>query len=331
MTASDDRKGFAAIRDEYGPPSVLTVRERTFTAPKPGELLVRVRAATVNRTDCALLTGTPFVMRFFAGLRRPRLSTTGTDFAGEVVAIGDGVTSFAVGDRVFGFDDLGLSSHASYLTATAKTPMARMPSKLSFAEAAASCEGAHYAVAVLDRAKPVEGSRILVHGATGAIGSALVQLLKQHVGAHVTATCPTQHVERVRDELAPDRVIDHLAEDFTTLDERFDFVIDAVGKSTFGACRKLLGPGGVYVSSEPGPRGENLYLPLLTKLGSGPRVVFPFPGDIRASLSLVGGLAEAGMFRPLMDRVVPLTRIREAFEYVASGQKVGNVVVEPED
>lgn len=330
MNAPDDCKGLAAVRDSYGPPDVLNVRELIFPAPKRGEILVRVRAATVNRTDCALLTGTPFVMRLVAGLRRPRLATTGTDFAGEVVAVGDGVTAFSVGDRVFGLDDVGLGSHASYLMATAKTPMARMPSTLSFAEAAASCEGAHYAIAVVDRAKPEAGSRILVNGATGAIGSALVQLLKQRVGAHVTATCPTPQVERVREALGPDRVIDHLAVDFTGLDEKFDFVFDAVGKSTFGACRRLLEPDGVYVSSEPGPRGENFYLPLMTRLRLGPRVVFPFPGDIRRALSIVSELAEAGKFRPLMDRVLPLSQIREAFEYVASGQKIGNVVVEPE-
>jgi NADPH:quinone reductase-like Zn-dependent oxidoreductase len=164
-----------------------------------------------------------------------------------------------------------------------------------------------------------------VNGATGAIGSAAVQLLKQRQ-VHVTAVCATPHLGLVQ-SLGADRVIDYLAEDFTKADARYDFVLDAVGKSTFRACKPILKPGGIYTSSELGPRAENLYLALLTPLLRGKKVRFPFPVDIKGSLSLVRDLAEQGKFRPVIDRSYRLEEIRDAFTYVASGQKIGNVIL----
>ena len=169
------------------------------------------------------------------------------------------------------------------------------------------------------------GKRALVNGATGAIGSAAVQLLKHH-GVQVTAVCATPQLALVR-SLGADRVIDFLVDDFTKDDARYDFVLDAVGKSNFGACKPLLNSNGIYVSSELGPGSENLYLPLLTALRGGKKVRFPFPLDIKGSLSKVRALVEQGKFRPVMDRSYPLAQIREAFTYAASGQKIGNVIL----
>jgi NADPH:quinone reductase-like Zn-dependent oxidoreductase len=315
----------AAFRTRYGGPEVLEVKEVPKPEPRAGEVLVRVRAATVSRTDCGALWGAPFVYRFFVGWPRPRHTATGSDFAGEVEAVGEGVTAFRGGDRVWGFDDNSAGTHAQYVSFPAGKAIATIPAGIDYAEAAASAEGAHYALNFLRTVPAVPGRRALVNGATGAIGSSAVQLLKQR-GVHVTATCATPHLARVQ-ALGADRVIDYLKEDFTKEDTRYDFVLDAVGKSTFGACKPILAPGGRYASSELGPRAENLYLALLTPLLRGKRVMFPFPLDIKGSLALVRSLLEQGRFRPLMDRSYRLEEIREAFTYVASGQKIGNVVL----
>jgi NADPH:quinone reductase-like Zn-dependent oxidoreductase len=315
----------AVFRTRYGPPDVLEVKEVPKPQPRAGEVLVRVHAATVNRTDCAGLWGAPLVYRFFTGLPRPKHTATGSDFAGEVEAVGKDVTAFRVGDRVWGFDDNGAGTHAQYVTFAADKAISTIPTGLEYAQAAACAEGAHYAINGL-RMFPLEGQRqALVNGATGAIGSAAVQLLKNH-GVHVTAVCATPHVALVQ-SLGADRVIDYLQGDFTSEDIRYDFVFDAVGKSSFGACKPILKPDGIYISSELGPRAENLYLALLTPLRRGKKVRFPFPIDIKGSLSLVRALVEQGKFRPLIDRSYRLEQIRDAFTYVASGQKIGNVIL----
>lgn len=313
------------VRDRYGPPEVLQVRDMPKPEPGPKDVLVRVHAATVSRTDCGGLFGAPYVYRFFAGWPRPRHGATGCDFAGQIEAVGRDVSGFRVGDRVFGFDDNSAGTHAQYVAFPASKGIAAIPADLDYAHAAACAEGAHYAINFM-RVVPVEpGKRALVNGATGAIGSAAVQLLKAR-GVEVTAVCATPQLALVQ-SLGADRVIDYLAQDFTQDGAQYDYVLDAVGKSTFGACKRLLKPHGTYVSSELGPRGENMYLPLLTLLRSGPRVKFPFPIDIKASLEAIRGLVEQGKFRPLIDRSYPIEQIRDAFAYVLSGQKIGNVIL----
>ena len=170
------------------------------------------------------------------------------------------------------------------------------------------------------------GQRVLVNGATGAIGSAAVQLLKER-GVHVTAVCGPDQVERVAAALGPDRVIDYASQDFTKEDARYDFVLDAVGKSTFGRCRRVLDPRGIYVSSELGPWGQNVWFALLAPLSNGRKVIFPFPTDVKGTIALMSRLLEEGKFQPLIDRRYPIEQIREAFEYVDSGQKIGNVIL----
>jgi NADPH:quinone reductase-like Zn-dependent oxidoreductase len=315
----------AVFRTRYGGPEVLEVKEVPRPEPRPGEVLVRVHAATVSRTDCGGLWGAPFVYRFFTGLPRPRHTATGCDFAGQVEALGERVTTVRVGEQVWGFDDSGPGTHAEYVTYPAARAITTIPAGLDHAQAAACAEGAHYAINFLRKLPVAAGKRALVNGATGAIGSAAVQLLKSE-GVQVTAVCATPHLALVQ-SLGAERVIDYLAEDFTKGDGQYDFVLDAVGKSTFGACQRILKPGGIYVSSELGPRGENLYLPLWTAVRGGKRVRFPFPLDIKQSLLRVRALVEQGKFRPVIDRTYRLEQIREAFTYVASGQKIGNVIL----
>lgn len=310
----------------YGPPESLSILDIDVPTPKDQEILVRVRASTVNRTDCGVLSGKPYIFRFFVGWPRPRHLATGTDFAGEVVEVGRGVQKWKIGDRVTGFMDHGLGTHAQFAVISEKTPMIKTPNALTDAEATACWEGAHYARNFLNKVALKTGNRVLVIGATGAIGSAAVQLLKD-IGVHVTATCASPYIDRVKN-LGADRVIDYLKEDFTKTSDRYDFIFDSVGKSSFGVCKPLLESHGVYISSELGPRAENLYLPFITRLIGGKRVIFPFPYNIEETLAQVSRLVERGLFRPLIDRTYRLEQIREAFEYVASGRKIGNVIIE---
>ncbi|XXX87506.1 NAD(P)-dependent alcohol dehydrogenase [Sorangium sp. So ce145] len=315
----------AARRERYGSAEVIRLEDVAVPTPADDEILVRVHAATVSRTDCALLAASPFIMRFMTGLRRPRNKALGTDFAGRVEALGSRVRSFAVGDEVWGMNDLGVGSHAEYLVVSAEDSVARMPAGLSFEEAAACIEGAWYAYSITQRAGLEKDRRVLINGATGAIGSALLQICV-HLGATVTAVGNTRNLELLR-SLGASRVINYEQSDFTRDDEVYDHVFDAVGKSTFGACKRLLTPRGVYVSSEPGPGWQNPFLALATPVLGGQRVVFPIPVDRKAFLEVLGRLVAERHFRPVIDRTVTLDAVQEAYAYVASGQKTGNVVL----
>jgi NADPH:quinone reductase-like Zn-dependent oxidoreductase len=315
----------AAVHASYGPPEVVRIAEVAKPKPKDNELLVKVQATAVNRTDCGFRAGRPFFVRLLTGLPRPRVRILGTEFAGEVEAVGGGVASFKVGDRVFGFKGLPFGAHAEYLTIPEDGFVATMPVGLGFEELAPSTEGSHYALAMIRKAKVRSGQDVLVNGATGAIGSAAVQLLK-HLGVNVTAVCGTQHLELVRG-LGADRVIDYTARDFTRDEQRYDVVLDAVGKSSFGRCRRLLKPRGVYLSSEFGPLSQNLILALVTPLLRGRKVILQIARDDPRMASYFKGLLESGAFRPVIDRRYRLEEIVEAYRYVEAGQKVGNVVV----
>jgi NADPH:quinone reductase-like Zn-dependent oxidoreductase len=315
----------AAVRTRYGPPDVVRVVEVEKPAAKDHEVLVRVHATTVNRTDCGLRAAKPFIYRFFLGLRRPRLTVLGNEFAGQVEAVGAGVTSFEVGDRVFGFSGTVFGAHAEYLTMPEDGMLAIMPAELSYEEAAPSTEGSLYALSLLRTAKLQRGQSVLLNGATGAIGSAAVQLLRE-LGAEVTAVCGTEHVELVRG-LGADRVIDYTAEDFTRDAQRYDVVLDAVGKSSFGRCRRLLKPGGLYLSTDLGPLSLNPVLALVTPLFGGRRVRFPIPRQDQGTVADVKERIESGTFRPITDRRYRLDQIVEAYRYVETGRKVGSVVI----
>jgi NADPH:quinone reductase-like Zn-dependent oxidoreductase len=318
----------AAVHTRYGPPEVLELRDVPTPEPRGREILVEVHFSTVNRTDCGFLRAKPFITRFFSGLIRPRHTCLGCEFAGRVAAIGPEVTQFAVGDPVFGFDDEGWGGHAEYKVIREDGAVVKTPEGITDEQAAAATEGAHYAL-VYVRATGIDpGSRVLVHGATGAIGSAAVQLIK-HTGAYVVATSTTRNVDLVA-SLGPDRVVDHEREDFTRCGETFDVVFDAVGKSCFAACKPLLVKGGIYVSTDLGPRGQNpvlgLVSPLYKRVGA-KRVMFPLPSCGKEDVELLRDRLARGELRPVLDRTYPLADIRAAFEYVETGQKTGNVVV----
>ncbi len=315
----------AARRERYGSPDVIRVEDVAVPTPAGDELLVRVHAATVSRTDCALLSAQPFFMRLLTGLRRPKILTLGTDFTGRVEAVGARVSNFQVGDKVWGINDLGARSHAEYLVISENDSVASMPTGLSFEGAAACIEGAWYAYSLLHKVAVGKGTRVLINGATGAIGSALLQM-SVHFGATVTAVGNTKNLGLLK-SLGADRVIDYEHADFTQDGQVYDYVFDAVGKSNFGACKHLLVPKGVYISSELGPGWQNPFLALITPALGGKRVVFPIPIARKAFLEVMGPLVAERHFRPVIDRTFSLDAIAEAYAYAASGQKTGSVVL----
>jgi NADPH:quinone reductase-like Zn-dependent oxidoreductase len=316
----------AAVHTRYGPPEVVRIRDVEKPTIKNDEVLVKVHAATVNRTVCGFRAAKPFIVRFFAGLIRPRATVLGDEFAGVVEAVGRDVTSFKVGDRVFGYSEGSFGAHAEYLAMPGGGSLATMPANVTFEEAAPSTEGSHYALSWINAASIRRGQDVLVYGATGAIGSAAVQLLKSR-GANVTAVCVTDHVELVKG-LGADRVIDYTTEDFTKDEQKYDVVLDAVGKSSFGRCRRLLKPRGIYLSSDLGPLSQNPILALITPLFGGKKVMFPIPKKHdQEGVTNFKKLIESGEFKPIIDRRYPLDQIVEAYRYVETGQKIGNVVI----
>jgi NADPH:quinone reductase-like Zn-dependent oxidoreductase len=315
----------AAVATRYGPPEVVRVIDVPRPVPGADELLVRVRATTVNRTDCGFRGAHPWFVRLFSGIASPRRTILGNEFAGVVEAVGSDVGRFAIGDRVFGYEDTRFGGHAEYLAIGQSEAVATMPDDRDFEVMAAATEGSHYALTGIRAAKVGEGNDVLVYGATGAIGSSAVQILKS-LGARVTAVCATGQIDLVTG-LGADRVIDRTTTDFTTDTSRYDFILDAVGKCTFGQCRHLLKPRGIWISSDLGPLSQNPLLVLATRFSRGRRVLFPFPTIDQEMVEYLKGLIESGQFTPIIDRTYPLDEIIEAYRYVERGQKIGNVVI----
>ena len=313
----------AVVCDRYGPPEVLRLEDVERPVPDEDQILVRVRATTVNRSDCGRRSATPFFTRVFSGLRRPRWRIPGMEFAGEVEAVGAAVTEFEVGDHVFGVK--GSGAHAEYMCVDEIRPVAHMPAGLSFEEAASLPDGFIIASACLRKAEPRPGRSILIYGATGSIGTAAVQLAR-HYGADVTAVADTKNVELVR-SLGADVVIDRLQEDFTKNGTTYDVVFDAVGKHSFRRSRRSLKPGGVFIETDLGFMWHVPPLALATRWLGDKRVTIPIPKYTKENVLFLKELVETGRYRPVVDRTYRLEDVVEATRYVETAQKTGNVVL----
>ncbi|MFQ3212870.1 MAG: NADPH:quinone reductase-like Zn-dependent oxidoreductase [Marivirga sp.] len=317
------KKMKASIRTRYCSPNELKIEHIDQPIPKDNELLIKVHTTTVNRTDCANLTAKPFLMRFVLGLIKPRKPILGTDFAGEVISMGKNTNSFSVGDKVFGFTDTGAESQAEYLTIAAEN-LFLIPEGINYQEAAASLEGAHYAYTFIHRVTIQAGQNILINGASGGIGSALLQFVRQY-DVQITATCNTKNIELMH-SLGADKVYDYTKDSFLDDEHKYDFIFDAVGKSTFGKCKSILKEKGIYVSSELGPYAQNIFYPLLTA-GFNKKVIFPVPYNTHKTIPYIISLLVKRQFKPVIDRNYSLEDISKAYEYVMGGQKTGNVII----
>jgi len=315
----------AIVRTKYGSPDVLELVDLPKPTPSDNEILIKVYASTVNRTDCGFLSATPFIVRFFSGLTAPKYISLGCEFSGVIEAIGSKVRTYKVGDKVFGFDDTKFSGHEEYLIKNDNDPISITPENIDIYEAAAIAEGSHYALCNVLAAKVSAGQNVLVNGGTGAIGSAAVQLCKYY-GANVTAVTDTANIEKVK-ALGADIVIDYNKQDFTKMNHSFEFVFDAVGKSSFNKCRPIMKKQGIYISTELGYKGQNLFLAIITPLFGGKKLMFPLPSINKKDVDFLADLVAKGHFKPLIDRYYPLEQVAEAFRYVLTGQKIGNVVI----
>lgn len=315
----------AVVHDKYGSPDVLRLEDVAQPVPNADEVLIKVHATTVNRSDCGWRSGTPFFSRFFTGIRRPKHRILGSEFAGEIAGVGSSVKKFAVGDQVFGV--CGFGAHAEYVCMRENRMIAHKPEGMSYQQAAAVCDG----VAIAGALQTVDlrpGRSILIYGASGSIGTAAVQLAHDS-GAHVTAVCDTKHVELVK-SLGADAVIDYTKDDFTKKGPRYDVVFDAVGKHSFRRCRRAIVRRGTYIETDLGFMWHVPVLALLTRLThklGGRRVTLPIPKYAPEEIIALKQLIEAGRYRAVIDSARPLEQIVEATKYVETGQKTGNLVI----
>jgi NADPH:quinone reductase-like Zn-dependent oxidoreductase len=314
----------AVVYDRYGPPEVQRLENVDQPVPRDDEVLVKVHATTVTRTDCGIRAAKPFLIRLFFGLLRPKQRILGTELAGEVEAVGAAVVKFAVGDHVFGSTAaFRTGTHAEFVCVSENGPLAHKPAAMTFQEAAAVTDGAVLALMCLESVHARRGQAILVYGASGAIGTAGVQLAK-HFGADVTAVCGTKNLELVR-SLGADRVIDYTQEDFTKNGLTYDVIFDAVGKQSFSGCKGSLKRGGAYVATDG---LGNIFLAMWTSRFGDKKVLFPIPPHYtQATVLFIKELIEAGKFRAVIDRCYLLEDVVEATRYVETEQKTGNVVL----
>lgn len=315
----------ASVYTRYGPPEVVQIKDVPKPTPKDNEVLIKVHATTVNRTDCGFRKAEYFAVRVVGGFFKPKNTILGTELAGVVEAIGKDVKTFAVGDRVFGLSTFKFGTHAEYVCVPEEKAITPMPVNLSFNEAAAVCEGMFLAYNYIKKLDFSTPKKVLVNGASGSIGSATLQLAK-YFGAHVTAVCKTSAVELVK-SLGADRVIDYTKYDFTKENEQYDAVFDSVGKSSFFKCKHLLKPKAFYTSTELGYMWQNVWLALLAPLMPGKKVLFPIPVDTKEDMLFFKQIIEEGKYKPIIDRTYPLEQIVEAYQYVETGEKTGNVVI----
>lgn len=314
----------AVVHHRYGPPEVLHLEDVEPPAPDDDQILVRVHASTVTRGDAMGVRSAEYrFTRVFTGIRRPRRTTFGSEFAGVVEEAGAAVTELRVGDEVFG---IAGGASAEYVTVREGGPIAPKPAGLTHEEAAAIPDGSLLALTCLRPAYPLRGKSVLVYGAAGSIGTAAVQLLAHHFEAGVTAVCDTKDVELVQSLGARD-VHDRLREDFTRSGRSYDVIFDAVGKHSFRRCRRSLKPGGIYISVDLGFMYHLPLLALVTRFAGSRRATLGVGRYRRADLLLVKQLVDTGKYRPVIDRRYALDEVVEATRYVESGQKTGNVVL----
>ena len=312
----------AIVHDRYGPPEVLRLEDVERPIPKDDEVLVKVMATTVTRTDTGLRSAEVPISRFVTGLRRPKQTILGLELAGVIEEVGAAVTEFEVGDEVFG---VRTGAHAEYVCVREKGVLAHKPRTMTFEEAAAVCDGAALALACLRKAGGLEGRSIVVYGASGSVGTAAVQLAK-NLGANVTAVCNTKNVELVR-SLGAEEVVDYLQEDFTKNGRTYDVIFDAVGKHSFRRSRRALRPGGTFLETDLGFMWHVPVLALLTRWIGSKKVRLGITKYSKDDVLLLKELVEAGRYRAVIDRTYALDEVVVATRYVETGQKTGNVVL----
>ena len=318
----------AIVYERYGPPEVLQLKEVEKPTPKDNEVLIRTHATTVTSGDWRVRSlnvpaGFGLIMRLVFGVSRPKQPILGTELAGVVESVGKDVRKFKVGDQVFAFSDAAMGCHAEYKCMPEDGAVALKPPNLTYDEAAALSFGGTTALDFFRKGKLQSGERVLVNGASGGVGTAAVQLAR-HFGADVTGVCSTANVELVR-SLGASHVIDYTKEDFTRNGETYDVIVDTAGTAPFSRSKASLKEGGRLLMVLGG-LPDMLQIPWVSMTSSKKVIAGPAAGRAE-DLRFLAGLAEAGEFKPVIDRRYPFERIAEAHSYVDTGRKKGNVVI----
>jgi NADPH:quinone reductase-like Zn-dependent oxidoreductase len=320
----------AVLHTRYGPPEELKVAEVEKPAPTDNEVLIKINASSVTSSDCNIRnqTFTPKLfllpIRLEFGLFRPKHQIIGFDLAGEIEAVGKNVTRFSVGDKIFGTTEPLYGAHAEYICLPEDGVLASMPENFTFQQAAALPVIANTAVHFIrDLGHVQAGQKILINGASGGIGTYAIQLAK-HYGAEVTAVCSTPNLELVK-SLGADHVIDYTREDFTKNGQIYDVIFDVVSNRTFSKVKGSLTPKGIYLVAIPSVAA--LAQTQSTAKKDGQKVKMEGAPALLENLVYIKELAESGVLIPVIDRVYPMEQIAEAFRYVETGHKKGNVII----
>jgi NADPH:quinone reductase-like Zn-dependent oxidoreductase len=320
----------AILHTQYGPPDELQLKEVEKPVPKDNEVLIKIHATTVTTTDCNVrnFTFVPKSFTFFArmmfGFKTPKINILGIDLSGEIEAVGKDVKLFKAGDQVFGSPGTKFGGHAEYCCVPEDGALAIKPAEMRWEEAASiSLAGNTALFFIRDLAKIQAGQKILIHGASGAIGTYAVQLARYY-GAEVTGVCSSTNAEMVK-SLGAYRVIDYTKEDFSKSDERYDFVFDVVGKTTFSQCKGILKQKGIYLENML--ELKDILTMMWTSIIDGKKIKGGVSKEKAENLNFFKELIESGKLKPVIDRIFPLEKTAEAFQYVEQGHKKGNVII----
>lgn len=326
----------AIVYTEYGPPDVLQLKEVEKPAPRENEILIRNHATNVNIGDIWArnfkeITPSKFTMplplwfpsRMYFGFTKPRVNILGSEFAGEVEAVGKEVKRFRKGDQVFGYRGQKMGANAEYLCMPEDGLVAIKPANMTYEEAATIPYGALTALSLLRKVGIQRGQKVLINGASGSIGSAAVQLAK-YFGAEVTGVCGTPRLEFVR-ILGADKVLDYTREDFTRNGETYDLIFDILGKSSFSSCKNALKQKGIYLLASF--KIKQLFQMLWTSITPGKKVVCTLSSENPKDLVFIKELVEAGKIKSIIDRCYPLEQTAEAHRYIEKGYKTGSVII----
>ena len=315
----------AAVYRKYGGPEVLKIEDVDIPKINENELLIKVHYSTVNRTDAGFRSAEYVISRLFSGIISPKINILGSEFSGEIIDKGKNVNNYNIGDKIFGYNDKNFGAYAEYMKLNKDDTFSIIPENLTLKESAALLEGSHYALCDIRAVQLNNEDEVIVYGATGAIGSAAVQLLKA-MNINVTAICGPLHQDLIK-SLGADEVYDYTKLDIGELKKKYKFFFDAVGKSSFAESKKVLIDKGIYISTELGKNGENIYLALFKSFMPKQKVLFPLPIMNQEMVEYIKTLAIENKFKPLIDREFKLSEIVKAHEYVEQRQKIGNVII----